>query len=242
MRREWYESFFSPLALEFWRAVVPPESTRDEVDFLERRARARRSGTTAGSALRRGSPRAGARPARAPGSPGSNLSPDAVERARAEARRTGSGAEFRVGGHAGAAGGAVRRRLLPRKQHRVPLARRSEGVPGGHAPVAPAGSEVGGGHGDGGRVAAAAVRGGGPDARGGGHPLHRPSAVRRRGGATASRRRRSSGARSARRGRSATGSTPWPSCDGSSARPGGIWSACTARWMGARSRLATRGC
>src|SRR5262249_61587264 len=35
MQPEWYESFFSPLALEFWRAVVPPESTREEVDFVE---------------------------------------------------------------------------------------------------------------------------------------------------------------------------------------------------------------
>jgi len=31
---EWYESFFSELALDFWRAAVPPASTADEVDFL----------------------------------------------------------------------------------------------------------------------------------------------------------------------------------------------------------------
>ena len=28
MPSEWYESFFSPLALQFWRAVIPPEATR----------------------------------------------------------------------------------------------------------------------------------------------------------------------------------------------------------------------
>jgi hypothetical protein len=36
MPSEWYESFFSPLALQFWRAVIPPEATRGEVDFVER--------------------------------------------------------------------------------------------------------------------------------------------------------------------------------------------------------------
>lgn len=30
----WYESFFSGLAVEFWRAVIPPEITREEVGFL----------------------------------------------------------------------------------------------------------------------------------------------------------------------------------------------------------------
>src|SRR5262249_17730629 len=36
MSSTWYESFFSPLALEFWRAVVPPEVTEAEVAFVER--------------------------------------------------------------------------------------------------------------------------------------------------------------------------------------------------------------
>jgi SAM-dependent methyltransferase len=35
MAAEWYESFFTELALDFWRAAVPPSSTAEEVDFLE---------------------------------------------------------------------------------------------------------------------------------------------------------------------------------------------------------------
>jgi cyclopropane fatty-acyl-phospholipid synthase-like methyltransferase len=33
---EWYETFFTPLALEFWRAAVPAEATKREVEFLAR--------------------------------------------------------------------------------------------------------------------------------------------------------------------------------------------------------------
>jgi SAM-dependent methyltransferase len=36
MEPEWYESFFTPLALDFWRAAVPSESTSGDVDFLIR--------------------------------------------------------------------------------------------------------------------------------------------------------------------------------------------------------------
>ena len=36
MDRPWYQSFFTPLALEFWRAAVPAEATLAETDFLER--------------------------------------------------------------------------------------------------------------------------------------------------------------------------------------------------------------
>jgi len=36
MKSEWYESFFTSLALDFWRAAVPPEATVAEVDFLIR--------------------------------------------------------------------------------------------------------------------------------------------------------------------------------------------------------------
>src|SRR5258707_14135898 len=36
MTSEWFESFFTPLALDFWRAVVPSAATGDEVDFLVR--------------------------------------------------------------------------------------------------------------------------------------------------------------------------------------------------------------
>ena len=31
---DWFESFFSGLAVEFWRAVVPEAATREDVDFL----------------------------------------------------------------------------------------------------------------------------------------------------------------------------------------------------------------
>jgi SAM-dependent methyltransferase len=36
MKPEWYESFFTALALDFWQAAVPAASTVDEVDFLIR--------------------------------------------------------------------------------------------------------------------------------------------------------------------------------------------------------------
>lgn len=36
MKQEWYESFFTPLALDFWRAAVPPVATAEEVDFIVR--------------------------------------------------------------------------------------------------------------------------------------------------------------------------------------------------------------
>jgi len=96
MRAEWYESFFSPLALEFWRAVVPPGYTRDEVDLLERGFGLRGPGRLLDLPCGEGRhalelARRGHRVT------GIDLSPHAVERARAEASRTGSVAEFRVG-------------------------------------------------------------------------------------------------------------------------------------------------
>jgi SAM-dependent methyltransferase len=36
MASHWYESFFTPLALEFWRAAVPVSATAEEADFLAR--------------------------------------------------------------------------------------------------------------------------------------------------------------------------------------------------------------
>jgi cyclopropane fatty-acyl-phospholipid synthase-like methyltransferase len=36
MKPEWYESFFTELALDFWRAAVPSESTSADVDCLVR--------------------------------------------------------------------------------------------------------------------------------------------------------------------------------------------------------------
>src|SRR4030095_88295 len=84
MPSEWYESFFSPLALQFWRAVIPPEATRDEVDFVER-------------AL--GLPRPGA-PLDLPcggGEGGRARRLAARARARGGAPRAGLSAEFRAG-------------------------------------------------------------------------------------------------------------------------------------------------
>jgi SAM-dependent methyltransferase len=34
MQSEWYQSFFTPLALDFWRAAVPAAATAEEVSFL----------------------------------------------------------------------------------------------------------------------------------------------------------------------------------------------------------------
>lgn len=36
MESQWYESFFTELALDFWQAAVPPSATAAEVDFLVR--------------------------------------------------------------------------------------------------------------------------------------------------------------------------------------------------------------
>src|SRR5215472_1332402 len=96
MQREWYESFFTPLALQFWRAVIPPEATRDEVDFAERALGLGRpgwlldlpcgEGRHALELARRGHQVTGV-----------DLSPYAVEQARAEAGRTGAVVDFRAG-------------------------------------------------------------------------------------------------------------------------------------------------
>src|SRR5262245_49903922 len=93
MQPEWYESFFSPLALEFWRAVVSPESTRDEVDFVERALGLGRPGRLLDLPCGEGRhalelARRGHRVT------GVDLSPYAVERAGAEAARTGVTVEF----------------------------------------------------------------------------------------------------------------------------------------------------
>ena len=34
MSSQWFETFFTPLALDFWRAAVPSSATNEEVDFL----------------------------------------------------------------------------------------------------------------------------------------------------------------------------------------------------------------
>lgn len=96
MRREWYETFFSPMAMEFWRAVVPPDAARDEVDLVERALGLDRPGRLLDLPCGEGRhvlelARRGHRVT------GVDLSPHAVERARAEAVRAGIAAELRVG-------------------------------------------------------------------------------------------------------------------------------------------------
>lgn len=46
MRTDWWENFFEGLIVDFWRAAVPPEATRAEADFLQKRL-----GVPAGSRL-----------------------------------------------------------------------------------------------------------------------------------------------------------------------------------------------
>jgi SAM-dependent methyltransferase len=96
MQGEWYESFFSPLALEFWRAVIPPRTTSDEVDFVERALGLGGPGRLLDLPCGEGRhalelARRGHRVT------GVDLSPYAVERATAEAKRTAALAEFREG-------------------------------------------------------------------------------------------------------------------------------------------------
>lgn len=96
MRREWYETFFSPMAMEFWRAVVPPDAARDEVDLVERALGLDGPGRLLDLPCGEGRhalelARRGHRVT------GVDLSRHAVERARAEAVRAGIAAEFQVG-------------------------------------------------------------------------------------------------------------------------------------------------
>ena len=96
MQREWYESFFTPLALQFWRAVIPPEATRDEVDFVERALGLGRPGWLLDLPCGEGR-HALELALRGHRVTGVDLSPYAVEQATAEARRTGAAVEFRRG-------------------------------------------------------------------------------------------------------------------------------------------------
>jgi SAM-dependent methyltransferase len=96
MRREWYETFFSPMAMEFWRAVVPPDAARDEVDLVERTLGLDGPGRLLDLPCGEGR-HALELARRGHDVTGVDLSPHAVERARAEAVRAGLAAEFRVG-------------------------------------------------------------------------------------------------------------------------------------------------
>jgi len=96
MSTPWYESFFTPLALEFWRAVVPPEATEAEVAFVERALGLEHPGRLLDLPCGHGR-HALAFAARGHHVTGINLARPAVSSAAAEARRLGLPAEFRVG-------------------------------------------------------------------------------------------------------------------------------------------------
>jgi SAM-dependent methyltransferase len=90
---EWYETFFSPLALEFWAAAVPASATAEEVDFL---ARALRTGRLLDLPCGLGR-HALALAGRGFQVTGIDLAKGAVEAARGRARELGVQAEFLVG-------------------------------------------------------------------------------------------------------------------------------------------------
>ena len=96
MSTEWYETFFSPLALEFWRAVVPDEATEAEVAFVEQALGLEHPGHLLDLPCGHGR-HALALARRGHRVTGLDLAPSAVVRAADEARRLGLDAEFRVG-------------------------------------------------------------------------------------------------------------------------------------------------
>src|SRR5436305_5252735 len=96
MASEWYESFFSSLALDFWRAAVPAQATADEVDFLIRNLAVKPParlldlptglGRHALALARRGFLVTGI-----------DIAPEAIAAAQRDAQEQGATADFRVG-------------------------------------------------------------------------------------------------------------------------------------------------
>jgi SAM-dependent methyltransferase len=96
MASHWYESFFTSLALEFWRAAVPASATAEEADFLARNLAVEPParlldlpsgfGRHALLLARRGFRMTGI-----------DIAPAAIEAARGEARELGVEAHFLVG-------------------------------------------------------------------------------------------------------------------------------------------------
>jgi SAM-dependent methyltransferase len=96
MASHWYESFFTSLALEFWRAAVPASATAEEADFLARNLGVEPParlldlpsgfGRHALLLARRGYRVTGI-----------DIAPEAIEGARGEAREPGVEADFLVG-------------------------------------------------------------------------------------------------------------------------------------------------
>jgi SAM-dependent methyltransferase len=96
MASQWYESFFTSLALDFWRAAVPASATVEEADFLARNLGVDPParildlpsgfGRHALALARRGYRVTGI-----------DIAPEAVEAARNETRELGVQADFLVG-------------------------------------------------------------------------------------------------------------------------------------------------
>jgi SAM-dependent methyltransferase len=96
MPTHWYESFFTPLALDFWRAAVPASATAEEADFLAANLGvappARLLDLPAGFGRH-----ALALAHRGYRVTGVDIAPEAIEAAREEARALGIEAQFAVG-------------------------------------------------------------------------------------------------------------------------------------------------
>ena len=105
MASQWYESFFTPLALDFWRAAVPASATAEEADFLARNLGvdppARLLDLPAGFGRH-----ALALASRGYRVTGIDIAHEAIEAARIEARERGVQANFLVGDMRSAPAGA----------------------------------------------------------------------------------------------------------------------------------------
>src|SRR3954471_1822980 len=183
---EWYETFFGPLALEFWDKAVPPSATAEEVDFLVRNLAveppARLLDLPCG--LGRHALLLAGRGYRVTGI---DIAQEAIESARGRARAVGvergesagGGGEIRRRRHAQPAPRrSLRRRVLSGEQLRVPLARGYETIRTERPPCRPSRWAMDHRHRHHGRVAARASAAG-PAARSGWHRLQRAELLRR---------------------------------------------------------------
>src|SRR6184192_511686 len=96
MDEHWYESFFTSLALDFWRAAVPASATAEEVEFLVRKLEVEPPARLLDlpSGLGRHALALARRGYRVTGI---DIAPEAVEAARREAREMGVETDFLVG-------------------------------------------------------------------------------------------------------------------------------------------------
>jgi SAM-dependent methyltransferase len=96
MSSPWYESFFGSLALDFWRAAVPPEVTAQEVQFLEEALELQPSARVLDFPCGLGR-HALALAARGHRVTGLDLSAEAIRSARADAAEQGLSVRFELG-------------------------------------------------------------------------------------------------------------------------------------------------